>query len=65
MTEYLNPPLNTLGDNFPQKRSLECGSSRFLPKFRTSSGAPRFRVFTLNHNAKSLDPILHDIATGY
>ncbi len=64
MTEYLNPLLNTLGDNFPQKRSLECGSSRFLPQFRTSSGTLYFRAFTLNHNAKSLDPIWPDIATG-
>ena len=57
MTEYLNPLLNTLGDNFPQKRYLECGSSRFLPKFRTSSGTLWYRVFTLNHNTKALNPI--------
>ena len=57
MTEYLNPLLNTLGDNVPQKRYLECGSSRFLPKFRTSSGTLWYRVFTLNHNTKALNPI--------
>jgi hypothetical protein len=28
----------TLGDNLPQKRLAECGSSRFLPWYRTSSG---------------------------
>lgn len=62
VTEYVIPPLNTLGDNFPQKRSLECGSCRFLPKFRASSGASFFRAKALKYKTGALDLILKTIA---
>jgi len=65
VTEYLNPLLNTLGDNLPQKRSLECGSFRFLPKFRASSGKVLFRVLTLTKKSKSLDPNFNHIAIDF
>ena len=41
---------------------MECGSSCFLPKLRTSSGAKYFRVITLKHKAGALDLILNNIA---